>query len=102
VVALSGLVAEADAYGRATGASADLALLDQLLLRATPPIEARAQQDTARFAALMAWTIQRKHARALDALCAALGEGEPLGACLRAAEAAERVGDGGDSTSSSA
>ena len=47
VVATSGLMAEASAYGKAVGASEDLALLNQILLRCNPPIPAQKQQDKA-------------------------------------------------------
>ena len=56
VVAMSGLMAVADAYGRASGANEDLSVLGQVLLRATPQMAAQAQQDLTRYAALTAWT----------------------------------------------
>ena len=68
VVATSGLMAEASAYGKAVGASEDLALLNQILLRCNPPIPAQKQQDKTRYAALMAWTIANKHPAALEAI----------------------------------
>ncbi|EOD24788.1 hypothetical protein EMIHUDRAFT_457692 [Emiliania huxleyi CCMP1516] len=111
VVAVSGLIAEASAYGKALGANADLKLLNEILLRCQPPIPAGKQQelshmtarpspitepighdaDTTRYAALMAWSILQKHERALEAIAAALeeGEGAGLATCLEAAEAAE-------------
>jgi len=92
VVALSGLMAEADAYGKAVGASADLSLLGGMLLRCTPPLSANAQQDVTRYSALMAWTIIKRYNRAFDAITAALEEGTSLAGCLRAAEAAEAAG----------
>jgi len=88
-VAVSGLMAEADAYGKALGAGEDLQLLNQILLRAKPPIPAQKQQDTTRYAALTAWTIIKKHPAAYDAITAALSEGKGLSACLAAAEQAE-------------
>ena len=45
VVALSGLMAEADAYGKAFGAQEDFKLLNSLLLRCNPPLTAQQQQD---------------------------------------------------------
>jgi hypothetical protein len=48
VVALSGLMAEADAYGKALGAGADLNILNQMLMRATPPLPANERQGTTR------------------------------------------------------
>lgn len=89
VVALSGLMAEATAYGKSFGAAQDLQVLNSMLVRATPPIPAREQQDSTRYAALMAWTIIQKHGAALDAITEALLEGKGLSACLQAAEAAE-------------
>mmetsp|Transcript_19843 Transcript_19843/g.58396 ORF Transcript_19843/g.58396 Transcript_19843/m.58396 type:complete len:365 (+) Transcript_19843:140-1234(+) len=89
VVAVSGLIAEASAYGKALGANADLKLLNEILLRCQPPIPAGKQQDTTRYAALMAWSILQKHERALEAIAAALEEGAGLATCLEAAEAAE-------------
>ena len=89
VVATSGLMAEASAYGKAVGASEDLALLNQILLRCNPPIPAQKQQDKTRYAALMAWTIANKHPAALEAITTALSEGKSLGECLLAAETAE-------------
>ena len=90
VVAVAGLVAEADAFGGALGASADLRLLDNLFLRSKPPIPAQAQQGITRYAALMAWTILKTNERALNAVSDALYRGEMLGECLRLAEEAER------------
>jgi len=89
VVALSGLMAEADAYGKAFGASEDLKLLNSIMLRCNPPLQSQQQQDTARYAALMAWTILQRHSRAYDAITAALDAGKGLADCLRAAEIAE-------------
>ena len=48
VVAMSGLMAEADAYGKALGASEDLKLLGGILLRCSPPLPAQKQQDVTR------------------------------------------------------
>ena len=56
VVAMSGLMAEADAYGRASGANEDLSMLGQVMLRAQPQMAANEQQDMTRYAALTAWT----------------------------------------------
>lgn len=89
VIALSGLMAEAEAFGNALGASADLTVLNGMMLRATPPIPAQEQQDTTRYSALMAWTIVKKYEAAYEAITAALLEGKGLAACLRAAEEAE-------------
>jgi len=89
VVAMSGLMAEADAYGKALGASEDLKLLGSMMARCTPPLAPQKQQDTSRYAALTAWTIIKKHEAAFDAITAALGAGKGLGECLRAAEEAE-------------
>ena len=89
VVALSGLMAEAEAFGKALGASEDLKLLNSLLLRSRPPLSAQAQQDTTRYAALMAWTIIQKHRAAYDAITSALMAGKGLSECIKAAEAAE-------------
>lgn len=89
VVAMSGLMAEADAYGKALGATEDLKLLNSILLRCSPPIPSAKQQDTTRFAALMAWSIIKKHEAAYDAIVLALSEGKSLAACLEAAEKAE-------------
>lgn len=89
VVALSGLMAEADAYGKAFGAAEDLKLLNSILLRCNPSLSAQAQQDTTRYGALMAWSIIKRHARAYEAITKALGDGKSLAACLEAAEAAE-------------
>jgi len=91
VVAMSGFMAEADAYGKALGASEDLKLLNSILLRCTPPIPAQKQQDTTRYAALMAWTIVKKYEAAYDAIVGALSEGKGLVECLRAAEDAHAV-----------
>ena len=74
-VAMSGLMAEADEYGKALGANADLKMLNGMLLCARPPISAQKQQDVTRYAALMAWSILQKHERALEAIAAALEEG---------------------------
>ena len=73
---MSGLIAEAAAYGKALGATEDLKLLNAILLRCSPPIPARKQQDTTRYAALMAWTILQKHEAAYTVLCDALEQGE--------------------------
>jgi len=89
VIALSGLMAEADAFGNALGASADLTALNGMLLRATPPIPPQQQQATTRYSALMAWIIVKKYEAAYEAVTAALLEGKGLAACLRAAEEAE-------------
>jgi len=89
VVAVSGLMAEADTFGKALGVAEDLKLLNSILLRCSPPIPAQKQQDTTRYAALMAWTILKKHPFAYDAIAKALDEGKPLSECLRAAEEAE-------------
>ena len=88
-VAMSGLIAEADAYGKALGANEDLKVLNSILLRCQPPIPSGKQQDTTRYAALMAWTIIKKHSAAFDAIVAALDAGKGLSACLEAAEQAE-------------
>jgi hypothetical protein len=89
VVAVSGLMAEAELFGKALGASADLRLLNQMMVRTTPPLPAKAQQDTARYAALMAWTIIKRHGPAWDAITQALLNGKGLAECLAAAEGAE-------------
>ena len=89
IVALSGLMAEADAYGKALGAAEDLKLLSSILLRCSPPLSSQQQQDTTRYAALMAWTILKKHERAYDAITTALKEGKGVAECLQAAEQAE-------------
>merc|ERR1711965_514527 len=86
---MSGLMAEADAYRKALGATEDLKLLNSILLRCSPPIPAQKQQDTTRYAALMAWSILQKHSAAYEAICDALQQGKGLSACLEAAEAAE-------------
>ena len=49
VVAMSGLMAEAEAYGKALGVSEDLKLLNSLMARCTPAMPAQKQQDTSRF-----------------------------------------------------
>lgn len=89
VVAMSGLMAEADAYGKALGATEDLKLLGAMMARCSPPLPPQKQQDTSRYAALTAWTIIKKHQAAFDAITAGLEAGKGLGDCLRAAEAAE-------------
>lgn len=89
VVALAGLMAEADAYGQALGATEDLKVLNSMLIRCTPAISVKEQQDLTRYAALMAWTIIKKHAKAFDAITAALAAGKGVGDCLEAAEQAE-------------
>jgi len=90
IVAMSGLMAEADFYGKALGATEDLKVLNNVLLRCTPPLPAEKQQDTTRYAALMAWTIIKRHERAFDAITTALEAGKSLGACMQAAEEAEK------------
>lgn len=89
VVAMSGLMAEADTYGKALGASEDLKLLSNILARCNPPLPANKQQDTTRYAALMAWSIIKKHEQAYEAIVSALASGAGLADCLKAAEAAE-------------
>jgi len=89
VVAVSGLMAEADAYGAALGVQEDLKLLNQILLRCKPPMKANEQQDLTRYAALTAWTIIKKHERAYEAIVSALEQGKGVAECLQAAEAAE-------------
>jgi len=89
VVAVSGLMAEADAYGKALGVQEDLKLLNTILLRCKTPMQANEQQDLTRYAALTAWTIIKKHERAYDAIVGALQEGKGVVECLRAAEEAE-------------
>jgi len=90
IVAMSGLMAEADYYGKALGAGDDLKVLNNILLRCTPALPAAKQQDVTRYAALMAWTIIKKHERAFDAITAALENGKSLGECIQAAEEAEK------------
>jgi len=90
IVAMSGLMAEADFYGKALGAGEDLKVLNNVLLRCTPALPAEKQQDVTRYAALMAWTIIKKHERAFDAITAALEGGKSLGECMQAAEDAEK------------
>ena len=53
VIAMSGMMAEADHYGNVLGANADLILLNNLLQRSRPPIPAEEQQSTTRWASLM-------------------------------------------------
>jgi hypothetical protein len=89
VVAVSGLMAEAELFGKALGASADLRVLNEMMVRTTPPLTAKAQQDTARYAALMAWTIIKRHGPAWDAITQALLDGKGLAECLAVAEEAE-------------
>ena len=72
------------------GATEDLKVLNSILLRCQPPIPSNKQQDTTRYAALMAWTIIKKHSAAYDAIVNALEAGKGLSACLEAAEAAEK------------
>ena len=61
-----------------------------MLLRCTPSLPAEKQQDVTRYAALMAWTIIKKHERAFDAITAALEKGSSLAECMQAAEDAEK------------
>lgn len=68
VVAVSGLMAEAAAFGKALGASEDLKLLGSILVRCSPPIPNQQQQDLTRYAALSAWTIINKYEAAYDAI----------------------------------
>ena len=82
-------MAEADTYGKALGASEDLKLLSNILARCNPPLPANKQQDTTRYAALMAWSIIKKHEQAYEAIVSALASGAGLADCLKAAEAAE-------------
>ena len=65
-------------------------MLNNVLLRCTPALPAEKQQDVTRYAALMAWTIIKKHERAFDAITAALEAGKSLGECMQAAEDAEK------------
>ena len=89
VVAMSGFMAESDAYGKALGATEDFKLLNTMMLRCNPPLPAQKQQDLSRYAALMAWSIIKKHEKAFDAITSALQEGQGLAECLKAAEEAE-------------
>lgn len=89
VIAMSGMMAEADHYGNVLGANADLVLLNNLLQRSRPPIPAEEQQSTTRWASLMAWTIIKKYQRAYDAIYEELLAGSDLATCLSKAEAAE-------------
>ena len=75
---MSGLMAEADAYGKALGASEDLKLLGSILLRTTPPIPAQKQQEMTRYSALMAWTIIKRYDAAFKAMVSALEAGKVL------------------------
>lgn len=102
VVALSGLMAEADAYGKAVGASEDLKLLGGILIRSNPPISPQGQQDITRYAALIAWSIIKKYGRAYDAITKALDAGKGLGDCLQAAEEAEAGGAAADAVQAAA
>ena len=77
------------------GASADLAALNGMLLRATPPIPAQEQQDSTRYAALQAWSLIKRHETALQAITDNLLAGKGLIDCLRAAEAAEALREAG-------
>ena len=95
VVAMSGLMAEADAYGKALGASEDLKLLNSILIRCNPPIPPEKQMDTTRYAALAAWTIINRYEAAYNAIADALYAGKGVAECLRAAEEAE-AGRGAD------
>jgi len=89
VVAMSGFMAESDAFGKAVGATEDFKLLNTMMLRCNPPLPAQKQQDLSRYAALMAWSIIKKHECAFDAITTALQEGKGLAECLKAAEEAE-------------
>ena len=87
-------MAEAQAYGKALGAQADLALLNSILVRATPQIPAQQMQDTTRYGALTAWTILQKHAAAYEAITTALEAGRSVAQCLEAAEKADQAAAG--------
>jgi len=89
VVAMSGMVAEALTYGDVLGAQADLQLLNNLMLRCRPPMAAQAQQDTTRWAALMAWTILKKYDQQYEAAYGALRDGADLRAAVAAIEGVE-------------
>ena len=102
IVAMSGMMAEADAYGKAFGANEDLQLLNSMLLRCSPPLSSQQQQDATRFAALTAWTIIKKHERAYDAITTALSEGKGLADCLAAAESAEQGRSAADTAEAAA
>lgn len=92
VVALSGLMAEADAFGKALGATEDLKLLGQIFIRSRPPIPANKQQELTRYSALAAWTILKKYSHAYEAITQALLKGQGLAQCLAAAEEAHIEG----------
>lgn len=85
-VALAGVSAEYLTYGQAEGGLNDIQQLDSLLT-ALGFTQKRADSQV-RWALLSAVGLLRRHARAHDALTAAMSEGRSLGACLEVLQSA--------------
>ena len=68
--------AEIAEFGDAEGGVADLAQLQTLLDRASPPLDDESQQEKVRWAALQAALILKRNAGALEALVAAIAAEE--------------------------
>lgn len=86
VVAMSGSVAEAMAFGSAGGANSDLIGLGMVFRRSKNFLGAEKQQDLTRWGALTAYRLLTKHQAKLDKLVQAFAAKRSVSECIRMLE----------------
>merc|ERR1712146_744812 len=84
-------MAEILEYGDGEGGYADLSQLQGLLSAADPALDDEAQQNRVRWAAVMACTMLRNHAGALEALVEAMEQRQTVTECVLAVETCQDV-----------
>ncbi|CAN8065676.1 unnamed protein product [Agarophyton chilense] len=87
VVLMAGIAAEAIEYGEAEGGDSDVRALLQLLQGLSPSWNEDDVRVLARWAALQAIVLLRRHKSALHALAAAMSENSTVGTCVQRIEA---------------
>ena len=88
VVALSGAVAECQAFGSARGVQTDLATLNFLMAKCQPRLGSDRQQSQTRWAALASMKLLARHEGQLQALIGAFKDKRSVSECIAAVEAA--------------
>jgi ATP-dependent Zn protease len=82
VVAMSGSVAEAMAFGTAGGANSDLMELEGIFKRSSNFLGAQKQQDLTRWGALTAYRLLAQHKAKLDTLVSAFSAQKSVAECM--------------------
>lgn len=86
VVAMSGCVAEAMAFGKAEGTNSDLIGLELVFRRSAEFLGAEKQQDLTRWGALTAYRLLTQHQEKLDKLVQAFAAQRSVAECIRILE----------------